>query len=99
MRNISKMLVLGAALMFMGSIAHAQTATANAPATLNLTVSNEATIAIDANTPLATALTSFADYTGTTNYHYQVRTTTSGTITFQITTDFSAGGSGLPSVA
>jgi hypothetical protein len=69
--------------------------------TVSVTVANEAAIRID--TP-ATSLTNggtiFNNFTGTTNFTYKLRTsktTGAGTITLQVTTDFSPGGG--PSVA
>jgi hypothetical protein len=67
---------------------------------LNVTVASEAAIRVDtANTNLTSA-GSFADFLGTTNYTYKIRTTAvggSGSVTVQITTDFAPAGG--PSVA
>lgn len=95
--------ILGLAVVLMLGAASAFAASANGTTNLNLTVANEANISITtANTTLSSGTTTFNDYTGTTNYVYQVRTTQSGgtgSITLEVTTDFSAGGGGLPSVA
>jgi hypothetical protein len=72
----------------------------NGTTTLDLSVASEAAIRVDT---AATSLTSggtFADYTGTTNFTYKIRTTKvggSGSVTLQITTDFAPAGG--PSVA
>lgn len=96
-----KIAILAAALLFAATSAFAASATGTT--NLNLTVSNEANISITTtNTTLSSGTTTFNDYTGITNYAYQIRTTQSGgtgAITVEITTDFSAGGGGLPSVA
>jgi hypothetical protein len=97
---MKKTLILVAALLLAASMAHAQV-TAMGTTSLVLAVGNEANIAItNSTTNLTTSLSTFSDYMGTTNFKYQVRTSSSGTgsITVLITSDFSAGGSGLPSV-
>jgi len=69
--------------------------TANDTATLSVTVGNEATIVVDSSSKTTTFSTStaFADYTATTNYHFQVRTSSGsgggGFIEVAITSDFS----------
>jgi hypothetical protein len=99
---MKKILGLATVLLLAASSAFAA-ATATGTTNLNLTVSNEANISITTtNTTLSSGTTTFNDYTGTTNYTYQIRTTQSGgtgSITVLISTDFSAGGGGLPSVA
>ena len=99
---MKKIPVLAAVLLLAASSAFAA-ATATGTTNLNLTVSNEANISITTtNTTLSSGTTTFNDYTGTTNYTYQIRTTQSGgtgAITVYISSDFSAGGGGLPSVA
>jgi hypothetical protein len=72
------------------------------PATTNVTVTvgPEAALSVSATTPLTTGTTLFDDYTGTTLFSYKIRTTRvggSGSITAQVTTDFSTGSG--PSVA
>jgi hypothetical protein len=58
---------------------------------LNVTIAAEAAIRVDtANTNLTSA-GSFADFTGTTNYSYKIRTTTAGgagAVVVKISTDF-----------
>jgi hypothetical protein len=68
---------------------------------LNLTVAPEANITVVAATPLASASTVFgASFTGSTNFTYKIRTSTAAsTVTVKITTDFSTGTGGKPSVA
>jgi hypothetical protein len=98
---MKKTLIFAAALLLAASTAFAQAHTASGTTTLSLVVGNEANIAItNSTTNLSTSATTFSDYTGTTNFKYQVRTSSggSGSITVLITTDFSAGGPGLPSV-
>lgn len=98
---MKKTLTIAAILLLAASSAFAQ-ATATGKTNLNLTVANEANISITtANTTLSSGANPFTDYTGTTNYTFQIRTSSGGTgsITLLITTDFSAGGGGLPSVA
>ena len=90
-------------VLCLGTMAHAQFA-ATGTTTLNLTVGPEAAIQINtATTNLTTSTTTFANpFTGTTNFSYKVRTTKvggSGSITSQVTSDFTAGGGGNPSVA
>jgi hypothetical protein len=65
-----------------------------------VTIGAEAAIEINTTTTTLTAGSSFADYTGTTNYTYKIRTTAtsgSGSITLKVTTDFAPAGG--PSVA
>ena len=68
---------------------------------VQVTVASEAAIRIDtATTNLTTSGTIFNNYTGTTNFTYKVRTTKvggTGTVTLQVTSDFSPAGG--PSVA
>ena len=98
---MKKTITIVAILLLAASSAFAQ-ATATGKTNLNLSVANEANISITTtNTTLSSGATPFTDYTGTTNYTYQIRTSSAGTgsITLLITTDFSAGGGGSPSVA
>jgi hypothetical protein len=69
------------------------------PATsqLSVTVGAEASITATAG-PLASTGT-FGNYTGITSLTYKVRTISAGSITVQITTDFSNGSNHQPSVA
>jgi len=72
--------------------------TANTGTTsLNVTVAAEASIQIDTGTTgLTSSNTLFADYTGSTNYSYKIRTSQggggTGSVTLKITTDFSPAG-------
>jgi hypothetical protein len=82
--------------------AFGQTFAANGTTTLSVTVGAEAAIAINtASTNFTTPGGGlFADFTGTTNFTYKIRTaqsTGAGHISLQITTDFT--GAGGPKVA
>lgn len=80
--------------------AYAQTFGPTGTNTLSVTVAAEAAISVDSATTLTEAGSSFANYTGTTNLLYKIRTgktTGTGSITSQVTADFS--GAGGPSVA
>jgi len=62
---------------------------------LSVTVAPEASIEINTATTALTTAGLFADYTGTTNFTYKIRTTLSGgsgSILLKITADFPAGG-------
>jgi hypothetical protein len=90
------LLVLG-----VGGLAHAQFAASGAT-TLSVTVGAEAAISVTTSTTsMTTTGTTFSNpFTGTTNFSYKVRTTTTGgngTITLKVTTDFSPANG--PSVA
>ncbi|MBI3210931.1 MAG: hypothetical protein HYZ37_18765 [Candidatus Solibacter usitatus] len=79
----------------------AQTYNTTGTTTVSVTVGAEAALYIDTSTTsMTTSATTFANYTGTTNLHYKIRTTTSGgtgTITARVTSDFSPANG--PSVA
>jgi hypothetical protein len=96
---MKKLLLLAATAALFVSSAFAQT---TAPtSTVSVTVGPEAGLIINtANAVLATTGGNFADYTGTSNFTYFVRTSaTSGTgaITLKVSSDFN--GTGGPSVA
>ena len=68
--------------------------------TLSVTVGAEASISVTNSTTTLTGTAAFANYTGTTNLLYKIRTSPgsgTGAITAQVTTDFSPAGG--PSVA
>jgi hypothetical protein len=68
--------------------------------TLQVAVATEAAIQVDTGTTNLTSAGSFADYIGSTDYTYKIRTTQvggTGAITVQITSDFTPGSG--PSVA
>lgn len=68
--------------------------------TISVSVGSEASLRVDTATTTLTTGGTFADYTGTTNLTYKIRTAQSGgsgTITARVTTDFSPAGG--PSVA
>ncbi len=98
MKKITHLGILGL-ILFLGRV-QAQFASTGTT-TVSVTVGSEAAIQINtATTTLTTAATTFADYTGTTNLTYKIRTTQgsgTGTITLRVTTDFSPAGG--PSVA
>lgn len=94
MRKLLPVLTMG--MLLASSLAYGQV-TAKDTATLSVTVGNEATIVVDPGSKTTTfsSSTAFTDYTATTNYHFQVRTsqtTGSGFINVAITTDFSPTG-------
>jgi hypothetical protein len=63
--------------------------------TVGVTVAAEASISVDSTTTLANSSTLFANYTGTTNFTYRVRTTAvggSGSITVQAAQFSQSGG-------
>jgi len=67
---------------------------------LDLNVASEAAIRVDTAATTLTSAGTFNDFTGTTNFTYKIRTTKvggSGSVTLQISTDFSPVGG--PSVA
>jgi hypothetical protein len=86
----------------LGSVAgFGQTFNTSGTTTLSVNVAAEASISIGtATTTLSSTPGLFADYTGTTNFTYKIRTTKvggTGAVNVQITSDFS--GTGGPSVA
>ena len=99
---MKKTLALAAVLLLTASLAYAQFA-GTGTTTLSVAVAAEASIQI--NTP-ATTLTlggsPFADYAGTTNFAYKIRTQKTGgngSIVLKVTSDFSADVNGTaPSV-
>jgi hypothetical protein len=98
-RRLAMAVILLAAL---GAVsAFGQTFGASGTTSLAVTVGPEASIAVaTASTPLTTSGGLFADFTGTTNFLYKIRTAQSGGeghIVLQITSDFN--GTGGPSVA
>ena len=99
---MKKTLIVVVALLLSASLGYAATVTATGTTTLSLTVSNEANIAVTTSTTtLSSGNTTFSDYTGTTNYKYQIRTSSGGTggsVTLKVTADFSDGSLGKPSV-
>src|SRR5262245_6328503 len=86
---------------FGGVSAFGQTFATTGTTTLSVTIGAEASLAINtSSTTLSTTGTLFADYAGTTNFTYKVRTGQSsgaGNIVLQITSDFN--GTGGPKVA
>jgi hypothetical protein len=98
---VKKLIFVAVLIVFRPSLALAQLGTASGTTTVNVTVGAEAALSIvTGTTTLASAGTNFSSYTGTTNLAYFVRTSAasgSGTITVQVTSDFSPAGG--PSVA
>jgi hypothetical protein len=90
----------GFALLLTTTMMFAQVGTTAPTNNVNVTVAAEAALTIAGDANLTSAGTNFADYTGTTNFTYFVRTSAgagSGTISLKVTTDF--GPTGGPSVA
>jgi hypothetical protein len=84
------------ALLCAATLSHAQlssTGTTN----LSVNIGAEAALTVGNSTSLASTGTTFSNYTGTTSLTYFVRTINTGTITLQVSGDFSP--SGGPSVA
>jgi hypothetical protein len=99
LRRLTNAVIL---LTGLGAVsAFGQTFAATGTTSLSVTVAAEASIAINtASTALTSSGGLFADYTGTTNFTYKIRTTQvngTGSIVLQITSDF--GGTGGPKVA
>ena len=98
-KYLRSLLPIGLALA-LSSTAQAQFAPTGTTS-VSVTIGPEAAIQIDTATTTITAAAGFsANYTGTTNFTYKIRTTSStgsGTITLKVTTDFSPAGG--PSVA
>src|SRR5690348_18208826 len=100
-----KFVITFALLAACTSIGRAQTFGSSGTATLSVSIPAEAAISIDAAsnpTSLATTGTSFANpFTGTTNFHYKIRTTKSGgtgNVQLYVSTDFACSG-GSPCIA
>jgi hypothetical protein len=97
-------LIVAVILMIgLGAVsAFGQTFKANGDTSLSVSVAAEASILIDtATTTLQSTTGLFADYKGTTNFTYKIRTTQSGgagAVNVKITSDFTGTGVG-PSVA
>jgi hypothetical protein len=98
MRKSSLILIL--VTLALSPMAFAQ-ATATGTTTITVAIGAEATITItNGSTPLAETGTSFTNFTGTTNFTYQIRTsqtTGSGSVTLKVTSDFTPANG--PSVA
>jgi len=99
MKNFLKTLPLAAlVLLITASVGLAQSATGTSSVTV--TVGAEASLTVSSPTALTAVGTVFNNYTGTTTVTYLVRTTKvggSGSISLEVTTDFSPAGG--PSVA
>lgn len=90
-------LLIVSGLLLTGSMAHAQLGTTTGTTTLTVPVAAEAALTV-ATTPNFTQTgTNFTAYSAATNLTYFIRTNASGTITLQVTSDFSPAGG--PSVA
>jgi hypothetical protein len=84
-------------LLFTGAMAFGQ-ATSSPTNVISVSVSAEAALTIGGDTALTSSGTNFADYIGTTNYTYFIRTGTgTGSINLKVTSDFSPANG--PSVA
>lgn len=82
-------------LLLAASSAYGQATTGTT--TLSVTVGAEAALSVGNSTPLGTTGTTFSSFTGTTSLTYFVRTITAGSVTLEVSSDFSP--SGGPSVA
>jgi hypothetical protein len=83
-------------LLVLVALALTPTAFAVNATTVSVTVGAEGVLTIPAATTLSEA-GGFANYTGSTAFNYMIRTATAGSVTLQVTSDFS--GTGGPSVA
>ncbi len=101
MRRIVVALPLLSAALIWAPAGKAQTFAATGTTSVGVTVAPEASLSVTTTTTTLTSVgTLFANYTGTTNLVYKIRTsqtTGSGSITAEVTTDFSP--TGGPSVA
>lgn len=95
------LLILGVALFLTSVPAHAQLGTTTGTTTVSVAVAAEGALTIGTPTTTLTSTgTNFSSYTGTTSLTYFIRTTAAsgtGSITLQVTSDFSPVGG--PSVA
>jgi len=97
MKPICTLTLVGVA--FFSGLLHAQFGPTGTT-TISVSVGSEASIRVDTATTTLTTAGTFANYTGTTNLTYRIRTSNpggNGTITARVTTDFSPAGG--PSVA
>jgi hypothetical protein len=95
---MKKTLMVASILLLAASFSYAQS-NASGTTSLAVNVGAEAAIVVD-TTPQFISSGIFGNYTGTTGLTYYVRTKTGGSVTVEITTDFSSGGAnGGPSVA
>lgn len=101
MRRILAALPLLCAALIWAPAGRAQTFAATGTTSVGVTVVAEASLSVTTATTTMTSVgTLFANYTGTTNLVYKIRTTAStgsGSITAEVTTDFAPAGG--PSVA
>jgi hypothetical protein len=95
---MKRLLIFVSLLLLTGSLSFAQNS-ATATANLSVTVGAEAAIVVNSS-PAFSSTGIFGNYTSTTALTYYVRTISGGSVTVEITTDFSTGGvGGGPSVA
>jgi hypothetical protein len=104
MKRTTRINILGGALAALFSVNASAQFAATGTTTLSVTVPPEAAISVTTGTtPMTTASTIFgAAFTGTTNFTVKFRTTKTtgaGTVSVQITADFSGANSPAPSVA
>ena len=93
MKTISAWLLLAALTLAPAALAAPTTA-------VSVTIGAEANITVGAATSLTQTGNNFSNFTGTTSFNYQIRTTQStgsGSVVLQVTSDFSPAGG--PSVA
>ena len=94
------LLVAVIALLFTTSFAYGQAGTGTT--TVSVTVAAEAALTVSTGTTTLTTTGFFANYTGTTNLTYYIRTTQtsgSGSLVLEVTTDFTGCSTGGPCVA
>lgn len=96
-KNLKAATILGFAVLFTASLAHAQLGTPTGITTVTVAVAPEAALLVAGTPNLTSTGTNFSNYTGTSTLTYFIRTTSSGSITLKVTTDFSPVGG--PSVA
>src|SRR6266516_848727 len=86
--------------LLLTSMAYGQLGTANPTNSVSVSVAAEAALVLGGDVALTSSGSNFADYTGTTNFTYFIRTgaaSGSGTVDLKVTSDFS--GTGGPSVS
>ncbi|MGD0010231.1 MAG: hypothetical protein ABSE93_17000 [Terriglobia bacterium] len=102
MKKILALTVLALLLAASSALAQGALGTTAPTATVTVNVATEAALTIQtAALTLNQTGSNFADYTGTTNFTYFIRTAKTGgvgSIVLEVTGDFSAGGGSSPSV-
>ena len=97
---MKKLFSMAGIILLFTAMAFGQLGTTNPTNNVNVNVAAEAALTIAGDATLSSTGTNFADYTGTTNFTYFIRTGAgagSGSINLKVTTDFSPAGG--PSVS